>query len=193
MSTCKTICVTNRKLVEGDFCVQIERVLQLGVDGVILREKDLSESAYRELAERIKPLCERYQTPFYLHTYTETAKQMGVKKIHLPYHYFLDMTVEEKKKFQTIGVSIHAVEEAVRAQEEGASYLIAGHIFATDCKKGAAPRGTDFLEAVCKSVHIPVYAIGGITPQNREDCLKAGAEGVCLMSSLMKSTKKTEI
>ena len=67
----------------------------------------------------------------------------------------------------------------------GASYVTGGHIFATDCKKGVPPRGLDFLKAVCSSVNIPVYAIGGINGDNINSVLNAGASGACIMSGLM--------
>lgn len=192
MSMCKMICVTNRKLVKGDFLEQLERILGYGIDGVLLREKDLSALSYQKLAEQVRGLCDRYSTPLYLHTHIEAAKELGIERIHLPYHAFLDMA-GEKNRFLEMGVSIHAVEEAIRAQKKGASYLIAGHIFATDCKRGLEPRGISFLEEVCHAVDIPVYAIGGITSENVELCKKAGAEGICLMSSLMRMDKKMEI
>lgn len=181
----KTICVTSRVLVKGDFLTQIEQVLKSGVEAVILREKDLSEKDYGILAGKVNLLCKTYGIPLHLHTYKETAKEMGIRKIHLSYQDFLALELEEKEWFERIGVSIHAVEEAQRAEREGASYLTAGHIFATDCKKGVPPRGIPFLEEVCKAVKIPVYGIGGITEENKDACLAAGAEGICLMSSLM--------
>ena len=84
-----------------------------------------------------------------------------------------------------MGTSVHSPEEAALAEKLGASYVTAGHIFATDCKKGVPPRGLDFLENVCKSVKIPVYAIGGITRSNMHLALEKGAAGVCVMSGLM--------
>lgn len=87
-----------------------------------------------------------------------------------------------------IGCSIHSVEEAVEAQKLGASYITAGHIYATDCKKGLAPRGLEFLKEVCESVTIPVYAIGGIDVEGtrRDEVKMCGAAGSCIMSGMMR-------
>jgi thiamine-phosphate pyrophosphorylase len=87
-----------------------------------------------------------------------------------------------------VGASIHSVPEAKEAQELGAYYLIAGHIFPTDCKKGAAPRGLQFLKDVCDSVKVPVFAIGGITKDKVKDVYGAGAKGICVMSEAMTCT-----
>lgn len=51
--------------------------------------------------------------------------------------------------------------------------------------KGTAGRGLEFLKQVCESVRIPVYAIGGIDPENSKEVMAAGATGVCVMSGAM--------
>lgn len=196
MSMCKVICVTNRSLVKGDFLQQIEMVLALGVEAVILREKDLKEEEYRELAAKVQPLCEKYHTPLIVHTFFKTAKQLGILRVHLPYpvfekeymewNHYTEQNSVDRWEFEEVGVSVHSVQEAVAAQQQGASYLTAGHIFATDCKRGLPPRGPEFLHRVCEAVEIPVYAIGGIHSDNEKLCMEAGAAGVCKMSSLMR-------
>jgi thiamine-phosphate pyrophosphorylase len=77
------------------------------------------------------------------------------------------------------------VEEARYAEDHNAAWLIAGHVFPTDCKKGLEARGLDFLAGVCTSVHIPVYGIGGITEENIAHLPQTGIEGACFMSSFM--------
>ena len=89
------------------------------------------------------------------------------------------------KEFDEVGVSIHSVSEAIEAVNLGATYITAGHIFATDCKKDIPPRGLSFLSSVCSSVNIPVFAIGGISPENAQKAINAGADGICIMSGLM--------
>ncbi len=93
----------------------------------------------------------------------------------------------QQKIFPVFGTSVHSVEEAVEAEALGASYLVAGHIYATDCKKGLPPRGLTFLEKICQSVSIPVYAIGGICLDGTqlEEVIAHGAEGGCVMSGMM--------
>ena len=87
--------------------------------------------------------------------------------------------------YRHIGVSTHSVEDAILAEQQGAGYITAGHVFATDCKKGLPPRGLAFLHEVCQAVSIPVYAIGGITEENMSPCMEQGAAGGCMMSGYM--------
>lgn len=185
MSMYKSICVTNRHLVKGDYFEQIRRVAKSRCDAIILREKDMTEEDYHMLAQQILTITKEYPIPCILHTFTETALDLHVSAIHLPLADLLSLPAKKLTHFSTIGVSVHSVPEAITAFHAGATYLTAGHIFATDCKKGVPPRGLDFLQSVCKAVPIPVYAIGGITTENTNDCILAGAKGVCKMSSYM--------
>lgn len=171
----KIICVTNRKMC-GDFLRRTETIYKNGVE-IILREKDLPEKEYSGLAQRVAEICPDVT----LHTYTDTAKRLGINKIHLPFH----MLDEKGRGFQTVGVSVHSAGEAILAEQMGADYVIAGHIFETDCKKGLKPHGIEFLRGVVGAVHIPVYAIGGITNENIPAVKKAGAQGACIMSGFM--------
>ncbi|RGZ00083.1 thiamine phosphate synthase [Clostridium sp. AM58-1XD] len=187
----QVIAVTNRKLCTRPFLEQIKRAAEQKPHAMILREKDLTEGEYEELAEKVMEICKNQGVDCILHTYMDAARRLGCRKIHLPLWLF-----EQKKSenlqfaneygFEAIGVSTHSLKDAVLAEELGASYITAGHIFVTDCKKGLEPRGLDFLKEVCEGVNIPVYAIGGIHPYNQEAPIRAGAAGVCMMSEFMK-------
>lgn len=179
------LCVTNRKLCGGDFFLQIEKIAEARPKGIILREKDLTESEYLKIAEKTIGICEKYGTDCILHMFINAAKELGKKKIHLPLGVFRKMTNEDRDFFEVIGVSCHSEEDAEKAEKSGASYITAGHIFETDCKKGLSGRGLGFLENVCKSVGIPVYAIGGISPDNINEIIDSGAAGACIMSGIM--------
>lgn len=184
---CKVICVTSRHLAGGQFIQQLEKIASGGISAVILREKDLDRKEYEELTRKAGKICVKYGIPLYLHSYAEVAKRLGVCRLHMPLQGFLSMTNQEREMFREIGVSVHSAAEAVQAEEAGASYVTAGHVFRTDCKKDLEPRGLSFLEEVCGAVRIPVYAIGGITPENAQSCLDVGVAGICLMSSLMQA------
>ena len=81
---------------------------------------------------------------------------------------------------------MHSAEDALLAEQAGCTYVTAGHVFQTDCKKDLPPRGIDFLRQICKTMAVPVFAIGGIHPDNIHMAMEAGASGVCMMSELMR-------
>lgn len=187
----KILAITNRHLCNNDFLSQIENICALNKNkleiesvSIVLREKDLSEKDYKELAIKVLNVCKKNNTECILHTYYNIAKELNCKKIHLPL-YVLKDNPNIYKEFNDVGVSIHSESEAIEAMNLGATYITAGHIFATDCKKGVPPRGLSFLSTICSSVNIPVYAIGGISPANTQEVMMTGAEGICIMSGLM--------
>lgn len=215
----KILAITNRKLCNNDFLEQIKVICTLNTSdeklnefnknnqkphtlntantvinsvSVVLREKDLSESDYKDLAEKVLKVCKENNTECILHTYHKVAKELDCKKLHVPLHVFKS-NPHISKEFNEIGVSVHSVDEAIEAANLGATYITAGHIFATDCKKDLPPRGLDFLTSVCNAVQIPVYAIGGITPENAQQAVDAGAAGICIMSGLMKCKDPKEL
>ena len=179
------VCVTARKLCRTDFLEQLERIAEAEPEFIILREKDLNEEKYAALAEKAVRIC-RNKADLILHNYWKAAIALGADSVHLPLHIFRTLTESDKSCFRRIGVSCHSAEDAMEAQKLGASYITAGHVFATDCKKGLAPRGLDFLRDVCGSVDIPVYAIGGISPDNIGSVRECGAAGACVMSGFMR-------
>jgi thiamine-phosphate pyrophosphorylase len=187
----KILAITNRHLCNNDFLEQIQKICTLNEKkskvksvSIVLREKDLSENDYKHLAAKVIKICEKNNTECILHTYYTVAKELNCKKIHLPLHV-LKSNPDLCKEFDEVGISIHSVSEAIEAVSLGATYITAGHIFATDCKKDIPPRGLNFLSSVCSSVNIPVYAIGGISPENAEKAIDAGGDGICIMSGLM--------
>ncbi len=204
MCTYKTVCITNRHLVFGQeetngteklwnaYFMQLEEALKKRVSFVILREKDLSQSQYQTLAKKAIALSKKYQTLCVLHSFTETAMELDHPYIHLPFQRFWALEKDQKEKFLQIGVSVHSVEEAKKAQQHGASYITAGHIFQTQCKEGVPPRGLAFLKEICEEVTIPVYAIGGIHSDNAQKCIEQGAYGVCMMSDFFHPVKEKE-
>lgn len=177
--------ITNRHLCKGSFIKRIEAIAAAQPDRIILREKDLDTEAYLSLARECYAICNQYSVPFSINSNLSAAEALSLSAIHLPYNQFMEQAESLVQQFQTIGVSIHSIEETKKASASGASYLIAGHIFETGCKKGVAPRGLEFLQAVCKASGCPVYGIGGIHKKEAPQVLQAGAAGFCIMSELM--------
>lgn len=179
----KIICVTNRKLCT-DFQTRLKHLCQNDVP-VILREKDLTETEYEMLAKNAKTVCPN----IICHSYAKAALNVGINQIHVPLAL---MNKEIRRNFKNVGVSVHSASEAVQAQALGADYIVAGHVFQTECKKNVPPRGLDFLCTVKNSVNIPVYAIGGITPRNILQVKQNGIDGCCIMSGFMTCNNVSE-
>lgn len=183
------IAVTNRKLCRDDFIFRVRSIMDAEPYVAVLREKDLKDCEYQKLAEEIIGGNDKYRHILSINR-PHIARKLGIENVHL--------TVSDIRKsgcpsgFYRVGVSVHSTEEAITAEKFGANYLIAGHIYETECKKDLEPRGIVFLKKVVKSVSIPVFAIGGICAENYHEPIENGAYGVCLMSELMTCEKPYE-
>lgn len=185
MSMSELICVTNRQLCRRPFLEQLEAVVRERPRAVVLREKDLPEEEYMALAAQVQEICRAYQVPCVLHFFVQAAIRLQAEAIQLPMPLLRQLGAAEKERFAVLGASCHSLEEALEAERLGCTYIVAGHIFPTGCKAGVPPRGLSFLWEICKAVHIPVYAIGGISGENFPQVKGAGAAGGCVMSGLM--------
>lgn len=189
----KIIAVSSRHLSRLPYLEQVDRICSFHPKAFLLREKDLAPEDYRKLEGEVERVCARSGVLMIPHFYPEAALETGSDILHLPLWKLRELreTAREEGKDAgklRFGVSVHSTEEAEEAVKLGASYLTAGHVFATDCKKGVPPRGLDFLKAVCRCSPVPVYGIGGIGLDGEQirTVLEQGAQGVCIMSQMMK-------
>ncbi len=178
------IAITCRSICKEPFLDRIARLADAGPEMIILREKDLSHEELVRLASDCKTICDRAGVPLSVNSDIEAAREVHIDRVHLPLNIL--RSCGDLSDFRAVGASVHSPAEAEEAESLGADYLIAGHIFPTACKIGE-PRGAGFLKSVCDSVDIPVYGVGGITPENFQRVLSSGAEGAAVMSSAMLS------
>ena len=195
--------ISNRKLCENENLEkQIEKIFSaykrkiiledFEVVALTLREKDLYKNEYLKLVEKIYPICQKYRIDLILHQNYDLNldEKYNIGGIHLSYDSFksLNKNIREGliKKYKKIGVSIHSIDEAKEVEMLGATYIVAGHIFETDCKKDLEPRGLKFIQELSSTLTIPIFVIGGINQENSNLVINSGAFGVCMMSSLMK-------
>lgn len=186
------ICVTNRKLCQDDFLDRMAQIAKGKPHGIMLREKDLTQIEYEALAFVVNKICAKYEVPLIINQNIKVATKLKLPNIHLSMEN-LRSYKNELQRFSQVGASVHSIDEAVEAFELGATYLVAGHIFSTGCKKGVPPRGLPFLKEVCEAVAIPVFAIGGISKNNVKEVAVTGASGVCIMSEAMTSANPVEL
>lgn len=191
MSELPLIAVTDSATCPRQLPEQIERLAKLAElrpQAVILRAKSLDKAAYRTLATEAQQSCEAADIPLILHSDWQLARELGISMLHLPLALLRQMPTCERTHFTWLSTSVHSVGEAQKAQALGATVLIAGHIYTTQCKAGLAPRGLGFLQNVCRAVSLPVYAIGGIGFDATQHAkLQAnGARGACVMSAYMR-------
>ncbi|MFV0499537.1 MAG: thiamine phosphate synthase [Bacilli bacterium] len=178
------ICITNRIGCKIDFLKKVEEIASK-VDMIILREKDLTVIEYMSLASQVQKICKKKGVFFTINTFIHAFTELDADYLQLSYTDFCKMTIKQRNNMK-IGVSVHSESEALNACKLGAKFIIVGHIFETNSKKGLEPKGVKLLRSIIELVDIPVYAVGGIDYKNMKELFKVGASGVCMMSYFMK-------
>ena len=166
----------------------ISELLDVGVKGIQLREKDLSDTALIKLAQPIAALCQNYDAKLFINTHINVARDVGAAGVHLPAKAEPIGSLKETETGDNfyIGCSVHSLDAAKRREAEGADFLTYSPIYPTASKPGYGPAvGTASLAEVVEGVKLPVFALGGITPDRVQACFAAGAFGVAVMSGVM--------
>lgn len=164
---------------------QVEAALKGGVTVVQLREKELCEEAFLEEAIQLGALCRRYGAVFIINDNVQLALRCKADGVHVGLD---DMPVTHIRAMAgddfIIGATAKTVEQAVRAQNEGADYLGVGAVFPSPTKTNALRITKEKLRSIVSSVEIPCVAIGGITLDNAKELAGSGVSGIAVISSL---------
>lgn len=172
------------------FCETIEESVEEGIKGgcsvVQLREKDCSSREFYELAKRVKKITQRHNVPLIINDRVDIALLAGADGVHLGQS---DLPCDEVRKLAgenfIIGVSAATVEEAEKAENDGADYLGVGAMFPTATKTNTRPVTKDTLKEIRKAVKIPFVIIGGIKKDNIEDFAGCGMNGAAVVSAVV--------
>ncbi len=164
---------------------QVEEALQGGVTLVQLREKRLSKEQLIEEARRITALCHRYGVPLIVNDDYEAALAAGADGVHVGIEDAPVAAIRARagKNF-IIGATAKTVEQAQRAEREGADYLGVGAVFPSPTKQSAIRITNEQLREICASVTIPAVAIGGITQKNVASLKGSDMAGIAVVSAI---------
>lgn len=180
--------VTDRTQTRGrDLFRVLEQALDGGVQAVQLREKDLSGKALFELAGRCQELCARYRAGLFINDRIDVALAAGAAGVQLGKTSFPVQTARGLLGAEkSIGYSAHSLEEAKQAEKDGADFVLFGPVYSTPSKAiYGPPQGLEPLKELVAKVSIPVYAIGGIGPEQISAVRLAGVRRVALISAVL--------
>lgn len=184
----KLYLITDRKLFKSlcSFYLAVEDALSGGVKAIQLREKDLTIKELFEIASWMRELTEKYDARLFINDRVDVALAVGADGVHLgqksiPVHAVRNSFGNKLM----IGCSTHGLEEALKAEKEGADFITLGPIYETPSKIiYGKPIGLEVLREVKSHLSIPVFAIGGIKLNKVIDVIKAGADGIALISAI---------
>lgn len=180
--------VTDRfAIVSGDLAGFIMECLQAGLGAVQIREKDLEGRRLYELATEIRRLTNEYGARLIVNDRIDVAAAVKADGVHLGIKSF---PPDEARRLvgerMIVGSSVHGRVEAEKAESMGADYLIFGPVFKPVSKKGdMKPAGAGALKQIVEHTALPVYAIGGMTPERVPEVMETGAAGVAVIGSIL--------
>ncbi len=165
---------------------KIETALKAGVDYIQLREKNISSAEYLKRARMLREMTDKYHTKFIVNDRLDIAMISGADGVHLGQS---DIPVADARKIlgrdKMIGATAKTVEQAVKAEKEGADYLGSGAWFFTSTKKDAVPITEETYRDILNAVTIPNVAVGGITAENGRKPLECGASGLAISAGIL--------
>jgi thiamine-phosphate pyrophosphorylase len=178
--------ITDRAWLNGrTLQSQVEAAIKGGAGIIQLREKHMGKEDIIKEALEINKVCKKYNVPLIINDSVEVAVAIDADGVHLGQD---DMDIQKARQLlgenKIIGVSAHNVPEAVNAWKNGADYLGSGAVFATGSKDNVTPLSHKELKNICKSVPIPVVAIGGISDINVTQLSDTGISGVAVISAI---------
>ena len=166
----------------------VTEALLAGCRWIMVREKDLATAELCPIVDDILLLSKGTGATISINNDFTAASICEVRAVHLPQGLPVP-TIRRVMGAETlIGVSAHSVHEARQASADGANYVTASPVFATDSKPGYGPAlAPEGLAEIVAAVSVPVLALGGVTAENAASCIQAGAAGVAVMGSVMRS------
>ena len=186
----KFYAITGRKKnSENDFWNHIETACAAGLRVIQVREKDLSTDELCRLCDRIRFIASRYGAKVLINDRADIALQLDLDGIHLTEK---SNSADEARKIigkdKLIGVSTHSLEGLRKAQAASADFAVLGPVAPTSSKPPGHPIMTaEEFSAACESVSLPVFALGGIYPDNIQFWLDHGAYGIAGISIWMEA------
>ncbi len=170
----------------------VKLVLEGGVKAIQLRMKNSTTRQMVEKGIKIRKIVEDYGALLFVDDRVDVALAIEAHGVHLGPE---DMPLKMARRIAPqllIGATVHSVEEAIKAQEEGADYIGAGSVYPTRSKENAVVIGLENLRRIVESVRIPVVAIGGVNIENVRNVLSTGVDGIAVISSILAAENPKE-
>ncbi len=182
--------IIDRRMMRGRSPIQVAReAIAGGATAIQLREKEMESKELCNLALSLKKIAKQERALFLVDDRVDIAKACDADGVHLGKK---DLPIKIARKLlgtkKVVGATVRNLSQALKAQREGADYISLGPIFSTKTKKDLPPpRGLKAIPRIKKKIKIPLIAIGGINRNNVASVIRAGADGVAVVSAITKA------
>ena len=187
----RLLLVTDRRQTKGRPLVPLlQRVLTAAAPAIQLRERDLSARELMTLAREVQALTASHRSHLLINDRIDVALALEGVGVHLRSKSLPVPVARQMLGAQRLlGISVHAVEEAVQAESQGVDYIVLGPIYETPSKQMfGPPLGIHTLEKACKLVRVPILGIGGVTAARAREMRRAGAFGAAVITAILSAT-----
>jgi len=178
---------------ENEFLEIIEEACKGGVTLVQLREKERSELDYLLLSQKVKQITDRFDIPLIIDDRIDIAIAADAAGVHVGQN---DIPVKYARqilgKNKIVGATVKTIEQARIAKEEGADYFGVGAIYPTTTKVVTILTEVSMLNEISCETNMPVAAIGGLNQTNIDVLYDSMADGIAVVSAIMKSENPRE-
>ena len=185
--------VTDNSEDEEKFLKTIEEAINGGVSVVQIREKTADTLEFYNLALKVKEITTKYNVPLIINDRVDVALAIDADGVHAGQS---DMPCDVTRKLigenKILGVSAATIDEAKKAEKDGADYIGTGAVFPTSTKDDAPNITKKDLKDIVDSINIPVVAIGGITIENANELKNTGISGLSVVSAIMSADNPKE-
>jgi thiamine-phosphate pyrophosphorylase len=184
----RLLVVTDRQQTKRRPLVPIlQRVLATGTPGIQLRERDLSANELVTLTREVQAVAASARPQILINDRIDVALALEGIGVHLRSN---SLPVPVARHLlgpqRLLGISVHAVDEALQAESQGADYIVLGPIYDTPSKQTfGPPLGIHTLEKACRLVRVPIIGIGGVTASRAREMRHAGAFGVAVITAIL--------
>jgi thiamine-phosphate pyrophosphorylase len=186
--------VTDRDLMSTATLEEaVEQAIMGGCTLVQLREKDCSSFDFYNTAVKVKEITDKYNIPLLINDRLDIALAVDAAGVHVGQS---DLSATVIRRIigddKIIGVSTGCLEQALKAQKDGADYIGVGAMYATGTKKDANPTSMEELKKIRESVSLPIVVIGGINRERIKDFEGMGIDGIAIVSAIIGQKDITE-
>lgn len=185
LASCRVLWITDRFRLRAPLADHAERLLAAGLPGLVLRERDLDDPPFEDMARRLAAAARAGGARLLLTNRVASVARAGADGVHLgrggP---ALEAARGAVGPAALVGVSLHGERDLEAGSWEPADYLVVSPVFATESKPAAVPLGLERLAAFCRAAPLPVFALGGVGAANAAACRDAGAHGVAVVGAL---------
>jgi thiamine-phosphate pyrophosphorylase len=155
-----------------------------GVDIVQLREKELSRAAIERAADTYRRVADTFSALFIVNDDPELAHACDADGVHVGEVGEVAAARELLGSEAIVGVSTHSPEQIAAANEAAVDYIAVGPVWETPTKPGRPAVGLELVEHAAAAARHPFFAIGGVSPLNAEDVVRAGARRLCVVRAI---------